>query len=70
MEYKLTEDKIEFGSKILHRIQAVKDFGNVISGDLGGYIESESSLSHDDDCWVYDNDCVSGNVQVSGYAWV
>ena len=39
---------------ILYRIKALRDFGNVKAGDLGGYIQSEDNLSHEGTCWVYD----------------
>ena len=57
----------------LYRIRALKDFGDVKAGDIGGYIESESNLSHDGDCWVYGNAKVTnetkiyGNAQIKGY---
>lgn len=46
------------------------------AGDLGGYIETESNLSHDGDAWVSGNAWVSGSARVfadasvSGDAWV
>ncbi|KEC55959.1 hypothetical protein [Bartonella koehlerae] len=40
---------------ILQRIQAIRDFTDVKTGDLGGFIEKESNLSHQGNCWVYDN---------------
>lgn len=39
----------------LYRIRALKDFSDVKKGDLGGFIKSENNLSHDDDCWVYND---------------
>ena len=48
----------------LYRIKALKDFGNVKKGDIGGYIQSENNLSQLDDCWIYDNAIVCGNAQV------
>lgn len=60
----LTDDtKIMFG-RTLYRIKALRDFGNVEKGDLGGYIESEDNLSHNGDAWVYDNAQVYGNARV------
>ena len=41
MKYKLLlEDTKIVGDQTLYRIQALKDFGNVKAGDLGGYIGS------------------------------
>lgn len=65
-KYILTEETKEVGGHILHRIQAVRDFGDVQKGDLGGWVESEENLSHDGDCWISSNGEVSGNGKVSG----
>lgn len=54
-------DTIKVGDNILHRIRAVKCFNDVSRGDLGGYIQSESNLSHKGSCWVYGNACVYEN---------
>lgn len=63
-KYELTDEILEVGGHVLHRIKALRDFGNVKKGDIGGWIECEDNLSHDDDCWVY------GNAEVHGYAEV
>lgn len=70
-KYILTNEtiKVEDGS-ILYRIRAVKDFGDVHNGDYGGWIESESNLSQEDDCWVYDEARVTGDSRVYGHAKV
>lgn len=54
----------------LHRIKALRDFGNIKAGDLGGWIEKEENLSHDGDAWVCGNAKVYGNAKVSGSAKV
>ena len=41
------------GTNGLRRVIALRSFGNVISGDVGGYIESEKNLSHEGNAWVY-----------------
>ena len=75
-KYILTDEIREFNGKILHRIQAVRDFGKIRTGDLGGWIEKEGNLSHEGDCWidnnaqVYDDAHVFGNAQIYGNAWV
>ena len=56
--------------KPLFQVVALRDFGSVLKGDKGGYVESEDNLSHDGDCWVSDNARVYGNAWVSGDAWV
>ena len=65
-KYILTEETKEVGGHILHKIQAVRDFGDVQKGDLGGWVESEENLSHDGNCWVSGNGRVSGNGEVYG----
>lgn len=52
-KYELTEETFAVDGHVLHRIKALRDFGNVKKGDIGGWIECEDNLSHDDDCWVY-----------------
>ena len=69
-KYRLTEETTKVGNRPLYRIQALRDFGNVTKGDIGGYIESEKNLSQDGDAWVYGNAWVSGNARVYGNAWV
>ena len=64
MKYKLTDEKIKHNDKTLYRIQALKDFGDVKAGELGGWIESERNLSQDGNCWVYDDAWVYDNARV------
>ena len=69
-KYKLTEEAINVYGRTLHRIESLRDFGNVKKGDKGGFIENEDNLSQWDDCWVYDNAQVYGNAQVYDNAQV
>lgn len=69
-KYELTDETIVKYGSTLHRIKALKDFGNVKTGELGGYIESERNLSQEGNCWVYGNAKVCGNAWVCGDAWV
>ena len=66
----VVDDTISFLGKTLFRIKAKMTFGNVKEGELGGYIEKESNLSHSGDAWVSGNARVDGNAWVSGDAWV
>lgn len=52
-KFELTTDTKMFLGRKLFRIKALISFGNVKSGDLGGYVEKESNLSHDNNAWVY-----------------
>ncbi|WP_406604476.1 hypothetical protein [Bartonella gliris] len=67
-KYEMTDETIEVDGKTLHRIRALRDFSDVEKGDLGGYIEREGNLSHENSCWVYHNAKVYGNARVYGHA--
>lgn len=60
----LKDDYIKVGERTVYRIRALKDFGNVKKGDLGGYIAKEENLSHDRNAWVFDNAVVVGEEAV------
>lgn len=64
-KYILTNETFELLGHTLYRIQAVRDFADVKSGDLGGFVELTSNLSQSGNCWIYDNACVFGNASVS-----
>ena len=70
MKYKLTNNTIQYNRRTLYQIEALKDFGNVRKGDLGGWIEKEDNLSQEGDCWVYENAKVYGSAKVYGNAQV
>ena len=64
-KYKLLRnDTIKIGDTTLHRIKALRNFGNVKKGELGGYIEKEYNLSHEDNCWVANSAKVLGSAEV------
>ena len=78
-KFKLTDETMEvIGEKkmpfsdilVLKRIQALKDFGDVKKGDLGGFVESEGNLSQKDDAWIYNDAKVFGDAFISGNAKV
>ena len=69
-KYELTKETKVIGGKTLFRIRALRSFGDIKAGDLGGFIENERNLSHEGNAWVGDNAQVGGNAQVSGDAWV
>ena len=70
MKYRFTDKSINVGNHTLYMIRALRSFGDVKAGDLGGYIESEDNLSHEGDCWVFGDDRTSMYAQVSGTARV
>jgi len=55
---------LETGDCELFRIRALRDFGNVKAGDIGGLVESDMQLSHDGNCWIYDGAEVSEDAEV------
>lgn len=65
-KYKLTEETLEIDGHVLHRIIALRDFGEVKKGYLGGFIEKESNLAHNGNCWIYNDAVVSDFARVCG----
>lgn len=67
-KYELTGEtkkiEVNFEEVTLHRIRAIKDFGNVKAGDLGGWIEKEENLSQKGKAWVCGTAEVYGNAMV------
>ncbi|WP_019223897.1 hypothetical protein [Bartonella rattaustraliani] len=75
-KYELTDETKVVNGITLHRIKALRDFDDVKAGDLGGFIEKKENLSHEGNCWVY-NDAiasydaiVSENAKISDKAMV
>ena len=60
----LKDDFIEVDGRKLYRIRALRGFGYVEKGELGGYIEREENLTHSGNAWV------SGDARVYVDAWV
>lgn len=67
-KYEMTNEVIEFEGKILHRIRALKDFGDVKKGDLGGFIGKEKNLSQVGYAWAYNNAKICDDAIVIGNA--
>ena len=67
-KYELTDEIIIICGRTLHRIRALRSFGDVITGvkkgDLGGFVEGEKNLSHRGTCWVYDEAMVFDKARV------
>lgn len=60
----LKDDYIIVEDKTLYRIRALRDFGGISAGDLGGYVENESNLSKIGDCWIYNDAQVFGDARI------
>lgn len=69
-KYEPIDELAFYKGHTLYRIRALRDFGDVKKGDLGGFIERESNLSHLGDCWIYDNAIVYDFARVGGDARV
>lgn len=56
-KFRLLEYDCEYlsNNRILYRIEAIRDFDDVKKGDLGGYVQYERNLSHEGNCWIYQN---------------
>ena len=67
-KYEFTVETIEVLGRVLHRIKAIRNFGYVKAGALGGFIEKEENLSHEGNCWVYNDAKVYGDAEVCGNA--
>lgn len=63
----LKEDSIKVGNHTLYRIKALREFGDVAAGELGGYIESEKNLSHRGSCWIYNDSKVYEDAEISNH---
>lgn len=68
-KYKIRKDlSYTFDGHKLYRVEALKDFGNVKKGSIGGFIEKEDNLSQEDNCWIFLDGKVYGNAKVFGNA--
>ena len=63
-KYKFTRKTKKYLGVTLKQIRRISD------GKIGGWIEKESNLSHEGDCWVSGNAMVYGNAQVYGNAMI
>ncbi|MCS2167321.1 YdcK family protein [Scandinavium manionii] len=56
-------------SVTLWQISALRDFADVLQGTAGGWVDAETALSHDGDCWIYDeNSVVFADAKITGNA--
>ena len=63
-KYRLTHETRVLRCATYYRIEALKDFGDVKSGDKGGFVQSEQNLSHQGNAWIYGDALVSDNARV------
>lgn len=67
-KYELLPGPITINGSIAYKIKALKSFGDVTAGQIGGAVSSESNLSHLGCCWIYDNGAAVENARVYGNA--
>lgn len=67
-KYHITSNSITYRGFKLYQIEALKDFGSVKKGDLGGYVQSYDNLDHCGDCWLFDESKCYESGKVSGNA--
>lgn len=55
------------------RLYAISDFNDVIAGTAGGWIDRETVLAQEGNCWIYDQNAIafggaviSGNTRITG----
>ena len=69
-KFELTNETKIVNGKTLYRIKALKDFYTIKKGDLGGFVQNEDNLSHEGNCWIYDEACVFDKATVGDNAKV
>ncbi len=58
--FELTDETLELGARVLHRIRATTDIaGHIRRGELGGWVESPQNLTGA--AWVAEEAKVYGN---------
>ncbi len=69
----LTAGAVSLGARKLYLVRALRDFGEVRRGDIGGRVEREANLSHQGnawvggDAWVYGESRICGDEVVAGH---
>lgn len=70
-KFLLSDEKMDFEGRTLYRIQAKCNIGGTVTkGEKGGWVQSESNLSENGTCWIYDNAKVMDNAYVDKHAKV
>lgn len=70
-KYKIRTDiSKRIGPFTVYRIEALREFGSVKKGELGGWIEKEANLSQRGTCWVYNDAAVFNDAMVTDKAMI
>lgn len=82
-KYRLSEEQRAFSyqvdgckkSVLLRQIIALTDFNDVKTGTAGGWVDDDTVLAQDGNCWIYDQNAIafagtiiSGNVRITGHS--
>ena len=63
-KYEFTDNTKEVDGHTLHQIKALKAFGDVEKGELGGWVENYNNLSQLGIAWVYGDALVYDNAKI------
>ena len=69
-KYKLTSELVTIDGISFYRVKALRAFGRIKAGDLGGLVEHRDNLSHGGSCWISKNVRLYGTARVYGNACV
>lgn len=69
-KYEITDIGMEWEGRKVYRIRALKSFGIIKKGDLGGFVQNERNLSQEGDCWVSDDAVVCDHAKIYDHAKV
>ena len=69
-KYEFTGETMDFFGRTLHRIRSLRAFSDINIGDIGGWIEKEENLSHNNNAQVGGDARVYNKAQVRGKAQV
>lgn len=65
-KFRLTENSQMDEGTTVYQLEALKDFGSVKRGELGGFVEKEENVSAEpgDDAWVYEGGIAKGESRI------
>lgn len=70
MKYTITSNILTIDNRDFFQVKALKDFGSVKAGDLGGYIQSSENLSQEGNCWIGRDVVLMDNARVEDNATI
>lgn len=69
-KYEITTNELVIDGRKFFQVKALKDFGSVFAGKLGGYVENEHNLSQEDSCWIEPTVVLMDGARVTDHAYV